>query len=186
MTESISLASPDRQLVKPRAFEILKCACRRGRRKSQSMISTSAPVWARVNAVLIAVVVLPSEGWLEVTRIVRGAVPADESKSDVRRWRYDSAMGDLTSLTIASAVVSFGSAAAGSAPRKRGRSVRTAGIKASAGKLIYLSTSSTDLIVSSRKSSRNASPIPATNDRMRAINIVFMRGGPNGARRYIL
>jgi hypothetical protein len=38
-----------------------------------------------MNAVLIAVVVLPSEGWLDVTRIVLGGVPAEESKSDVRK-----------------------------------------------------------------------------------------------------
>ena len=60
-------------------------ACSRGRRRSQSMIRICAPVWANMKAVLIAVVVLPSEGWLDVTRIVFGGVPADESKSDVRR-----------------------------------------------------------------------------------------------------
>src|SRR5205823_13151672 len=131
----------------------------------------------------IAVVVLPSEGWLEVTRIVRGAVPAEDSNNDVRRCRYDSAIGDLTSFTIASAVVSFGSAGATSPARRRTFSLRTDGIKANAGRLIYLSTSSTDLIVSSRKSSRNASPIPATNDRMNAISIVLKRAGPTGSRR---
>src|SRR5438045_4166404 len=145
MTESISLASPDKQFVNPRAFEILKCACSRGRRRSPSMIRTWAPVCARMKAVLIAVVVLPSEGWLEVTRMVRGAVPAEDNNSDVRRCRYDSAIGDLISFTIASAVVSFGSAGPASPPRKRVLSLRTAGIKARAGKLIYLSTSSTDL-----------------------------------------
>ena len=84
-----------------------------------------------MNAVLMAVVVLPSEGWLEVTRIVFGGVPADESSSDVRRWRYDSAIGERTSVTIASAVVSLGFN--GSAPRRR-FSARTDGIKARAGK----------------------------------------------------
>ena len=60
-----------------------------------------------MNAVLIAVVVLPSEGWLEVTRIVFGGCPADKS-SEVRRCRYDSAIGDRASSIIASAVVSEG------------------------------------------------------------------------------
>src|SRR5205823_3713916 len=83
--------SPERWLVKPRTFEILKFEWSRGRRKSQSMISTSAPVWANMKAVLIAVVVLPSDGWLEVTRMVLGAWPAEESSNDVRKWRYDSA-----------------------------------------------------------------------------------------------
>src|SRR5216683_78771 len=80
-----------------------------------------------MNPVLMAVVVLPSEGWLEVTRIVFGGVPADESSSDVRRWRYDSAIGERTSVTIASAVVSLGFNV--SAPRRR-LSLRTDGTKA--------------------------------------------------------
>src|SRR6185295_11470822 len=79
------------------------------RRKSQSIIRTSAPVCASINAVLIAVVVFPSEGWLDVTRIVFGGCPAEESRSEVRRWRYASAMGERTSLISASAVVSFAS-----------------------------------------------------------------------------
>ena len=36
-----------------------------------------------MNAVLIAVVVFPSDGWLEVTRIVFGGCPADESNSEL-------------------------------------------------------------------------------------------------------
>src|SRR5688572_28415951 len=79
--------SPERKLVSPRVFDKLKFACIRGRLRSQSMIRTSAPVWASMNAVFTAVVVFPSEGWLEVTRIVRGGLPADDSSSDVRRWR---------------------------------------------------------------------------------------------------
>src|SRR5712691_11827550 len=95
------------------------------------MIRTSAPVWASINAVLMAVVVLPSEGWLEVTRIVFGGVPAEESSNDVRKWRYDSAIGERTSVTIASAVVSLGFN--GSAPRKL-FSLRTDGVNSRAGK----------------------------------------------------
>ena len=88
-----------------------------------------------MKAVLMAVVVLPSDGWLDVTRIVRGAVPADDNNSEVRKCRYDSAIGDRMSFNIASAVASFGSAVA-SPPRRRGLSLRMAGIKARAGRLI--------------------------------------------------
>ncbi len=118
--------------MRPRLFGRLKCACKRGRRKSQSIIKTCAPVWANMKAVFIAVVVLPSDGWLEVTRIVLGGVPADESKSDVRKWRYDSAMGERTSLTRASAVASPGVAV--SPPFNLDLSFRPAGISARAGR----------------------------------------------------
>ena len=64
------------------------------------MIKTSAPVWASITAVFTAVVVLPSEGWLEVTRIVFGACPAVESNSDVRRCRYASAIGERFSRSV--------------------------------------------------------------------------------------
>ena len=49
--------------------------------------ATSAPVCANIKAVLIAVVVLPSEGWLEVTRIVFGGWPAEDNNREVRKWR---------------------------------------------------------------------------------------------------
>jgi hypothetical protein len=38
-----------------------------------------------MKAVLMAVVVLPSEGWLDVTRIVFGGCPADDNNNDVRK-----------------------------------------------------------------------------------------------------
>jgi hypothetical protein len=38
-----------------------------------------------MNAVLIAVVVFPSDGWLEVTRIVFGGCPAEDNNNDVRK-----------------------------------------------------------------------------------------------------
>src|ERR1043165_8116328 len=100
--------SPESHVVRP--FELLtsNCVCSRGRRKSQSMIKTSTPVCASMNAVLIAVVVFPSEGWLDVTRIVFGGCPADDNSSDVRKWRYDSAIGDLASSISARAVLSEG------------------------------------------------------------------------------
>src|SRR6185437_13248089 len=87
---------------------MLKFACSRGRRKSQSIISTSAPVCASMNAVLMAVVVLPSDGWLEVIKMVLGGLPADESNSEVRRCRYASAIGERTSVTSARAVEGLG------------------------------------------------------------------------------
>src|SRR5689334_19879167 len=125
--------SPDSHVVKP--FELLtsNCVCSRGRLKSQSMIKTSTPVCASMNAVLMAVVVFPSEGWLDVTRIVFGGCPAEDNSNDVRRWRYDSAIGDLTSSIIASAVVSEGVGFARGNPFKLAPP-RLAGIIASAGK----------------------------------------------------
>ena len=56
----------------------------RGRRISPSIITTLAPVCARLIAVLTAVVVLPSPGRLEVTSKVFGARPAVESSTEVR------------------------------------------------------------------------------------------------------
>src|SRR5678815_3492664 len=126
--------SPESQLVKPRVLGTSKCACKRGRRRSQSTIKTSAPVCASMNAVLIAVVVLPSEGWLEVTRIVFGGCPADDKSSEVRKCRYDSAIGERASSIIASAVVSEGAVDGGPGiPINRARSPLLAGINAKAG-----------------------------------------------------
>ena len=51
------------------------------------MITTLAPVWAKLMAVLTAVVVFPSPGKLDVTSNDFGAWPAVESKTEVRRCR---------------------------------------------------------------------------------------------------
>src|SRR3989442_6958535 len=109
--------SPESQLVSPTELDTSKCACSLGRLRSQSMISTSAPVWANMNAVLIAVVVFPSDGWLEVTKMVLGAWPAEERSNEVRKWRYDSATWDRKFSTIARAVLA--PAARASPSRKR-------------------------------------------------------------------
>src|SRR4026208_345494 len=77
--------SPESHVVRPFELGTSNCACNRGRRRSQSMIRTSAPVCASMNAVLMAVVVFPSDGWLEVIRMVFGGWPADESNSEVRK-----------------------------------------------------------------------------------------------------
>src|ERR1043165_1268072 len=126
--------SPESHVVSPLALESPNCVCSRGRRKSQSIIKTCAPVCASMNAVLMPVVVFPSAGWLEVIRIVFGGLPADDKSNDVRRCRYDSVIGERASVIIASAVVFDGGPVGGalSAPGKR-RS-RLEGIKASAGR----------------------------------------------------
>jgi hypothetical protein len=54
---------------------------------SASMMTTLAPVWAKLKAVLTAVVVFPSPGKLDVTSSERGARPAVDSSTDVRRCR---------------------------------------------------------------------------------------------------
>src|SRR5918911_954059 len=105
--------SPERKFVTPFVFGIPKCAWMRGRRRSQSRTSTSAPVCASIVAMLTAVVVLPSEGWLDVTSTVLGGCPAEESSSDVRRWRYASAAGERASSMRASAVVELSQAQLG-------------------------------------------------------------------------
>src|ERR1051326_2049406 len=114
-------------------FATSNCVCSRGRRRSQSIIKTSAPVCASMKAVLIAVVDFPSEGWLDVTSIVFGGWPADDNNNDVRKWRYDSAIGERTSSIIARAVLSPGAGLAGAIPFKR-TPPRPAGIIASAGR----------------------------------------------------
>src|SRR5438128_1685978 len=52
----------ERIVLRPSWLLILKIECRRGRRMSASMTSTSEPVWARLMAMLTALVVLPSDG----------------------------------------------------------------------------------------------------------------------------
>ncbi|MCV4860559.1 hypothetical protein OFB63_31410, partial [Escherichia coli] len=64
---------------------------------SASMIKTLAPVWARLIAVFVAVVVLPSDGRLEVINRDFGAWPALESRIEVRSWRYASASDERES-----------------------------------------------------------------------------------------
>src|ERR1043166_10121888 len=93
----------DSTLLRPSLFSIPKAAWMLGRRMSPSMISTDAPVWAKVMARLIVVVVLPSEGSQEVTTSVLGARPAIDNKTDVRRWRYASASGERESRSSNSA-----------------------------------------------------------------------------------
>src|SRR2546430_6896331 len=62
---------------------------------SQSMINTLAPVCASEMAVLTAVVVLPSDGTLLLTRIVLGGLLALERSNDVRNCRYVSDIEEL-------------------------------------------------------------------------------------------
>ncbi len=82
---SSSLTSFARMELRPSSPGRLKIDCKRGRRISASMITTLAPVWARLSAVFTAVVVLPSPGKLEVTRSDFGARPAVESRTEVRK-----------------------------------------------------------------------------------------------------
>ena len=76
--------SLDRIVLRPRRLSVPKIPWSRGRRISASMTSTLAPVCARLIAVLTAVVVLPSDGTLDVMRSVFGARPAVESSTEVR------------------------------------------------------------------------------------------------------
>ena len=82
-----SVKSLERIVLRPSRLFRWKIECSRGRRMSASMTRTFAPVWARLRAAFTAVVVFPSAGMLEVTSRVFGAWPADESNTEVRRWR---------------------------------------------------------------------------------------------------
>ena len=64
---------------------------------SASMISTLAPVCARLIAVFVAVVVFPSDGRLDVINSDLGAWPAVESRIDVLSCLYASANAELES-----------------------------------------------------------------------------------------
>src|SRR5829696_2340200 len=55
------------------------------------MISTEDPNCARLMAVLIEVVVLPSPGWPLVTSITFGGLSTDDSNTEVLSTRYASA-----------------------------------------------------------------------------------------------
>src|SRR6266567_9253931 len=97
---SASETSRERSELKPRSVFRLKIDGRRGRRMSASIIKTFAPVWARLIAVLTAVVVLPSDGILDVTSNVRGGLPAVDNSIDVRKCRYASAIGECFSRPV--------------------------------------------------------------------------------------
>ena len=112
-------------------------------------ITTLAPVWARLIAVFTAVVVFPSQGRLEVISRDRGARPAVESNTEVRRWRYDSASGERPSTFIKSSGFEAGfplSFCSAPDPPSRRRRVPapTEGITAKAGKWSKRSTSSVE------------------------------------------
>src|SRR3954469_6309543 len=83
-----TVLNPDRLLM-PRI------ECTPGRRISQSTSKTLPPFCARTMAVFTLVVVLPSCGRALVMRITLGGEPRDESRIDVLRARYDSAIPDF-------------------------------------------------------------------------------------------
>src|SRR6185369_14682714 len=80
---SASPTSLDRSELRPTALLRSKIECSRGRRISQSITKTLTPVCARLIAVFMAVVVLPSEGTLEVIKRVLGGFPAVDKRMDV-------------------------------------------------------------------------------------------------------
>src|SRR5688572_25457235 len=99
-------------------------------------------------AVLTAVVVLPSLGKLDVTNNDFGARPAVERRTEVRRWRYDSASGDWPSTFISNSGLSACPLrfcnAPGAASVRRRPLLPIVGITASAGRFRKRSTSSVE------------------------------------------
>ena len=200
MLRSLAVSWSTRAIISPSVISLesieLKPACasnpkidrNRGRRISASTITTLAPVWAKLSAVFTAVVVFPSPGRLDVTSNALGARPAVESKTEVRRWRYDSASGDLPSTFINnSGLVEacpfpffFCSAPGVAANAFRRAAGAMAGMTASAGRCKSRSTSSVEWIVSSRYSRNRASPIPSPSESRKAIITPRIRFGPTG------
>ncbi len=68
-----------------------KRGCTFGRRRSASINSTRVSPWARMQAVLVEMVVLPSEGVALVKTMYFGGLPVVESSSEVLSERSASA-----------------------------------------------------------------------------------------------
>ena len=83
----VSLGLLTRHVLSPCCRDMPKIECRRGRRKSASIINTRAPICARQKARFTAVVVFPSPGRLDVTSNVFGGCPGVESSTAVRNCR---------------------------------------------------------------------------------------------------
>jgi hypothetical protein len=71
-----------------------KRGCTLGRRRSPSISSTRVSPWASTQAMLLAMVVLPSDAVELVKRMYFGGLPLVESNSEVRSERSDSANCD--------------------------------------------------------------------------------------------
>src|SRR5208282_6819639 len=88
------VALPVSTLLRPLRGPIPRVLWTLGRRKSASTRRTRTPFCASTIAVLMLVVVLPSCGRALVTMMTLGGAPRLESRSEVRRARYDSAICD--------------------------------------------------------------------------------------------
>ena len=91
---SSSRCAPVRKLLKPFSLPTPRVFATDGRRMSASIIRTGPCRCANDMARLVAVDVFPSPIWALVTSRVWGGRGAVESKTEVRRLRKDSAMGD--------------------------------------------------------------------------------------------
>ena len=78
---------PERKVLIPCSALIPKASASEGLRMSRSTMRVRAPVWASAIAVLAAVVLFPSPGKADVTRMVCGGLPEWERRSAVRRDR---------------------------------------------------------------------------------------------------
>jgi len=84
---SLNCASPIRTVVRPTPPSTFRYLATFGRRRSASISSTRSPPAASVEAVLIAVVVLPSPGIEDVTTIERLPWSSPRNCRLVRRLR---------------------------------------------------------------------------------------------------
>src|SRR3954469_20848796 len=95
MVALADVSPPARTVLSPDRLLIPRMECTPGRRMSQSTSKTLPPFCARTIAVFTLVVVLPSCGRALVMRMILGGEPSDESRIDVLRARYDSAIPDF-------------------------------------------------------------------------------------------
>src|SRR3954467_3861418 len=95
MIAAADVSPPASTVLNPERLLIPKMEWTPGRRISQSTSSTLPPFCASTMAVFTLVVVLPSCGRALVMRMTLGGEPRDESRIDVLRARYDSAIPDF-------------------------------------------------------------------------------------------
>ena len=146
-TLSSSVRWPSRTEVRPTRSSIWKNPPIWGRRRSAETSSIRSPAWANTTPRLARVEVLPSPTPGLVTIRLRSCRSCRANCSEVRSDRYDSAAGEVGSLTETT-----------TGPCRR--QVVTTGVRASTGVPLALSVASLEPSRSSRLSRRKAAARP--------------------------
>src|SRR5579872_70233 len=98
---------PASKLLRPSEALRPKMSWMHGLRMSASTNRTFLPCWASTIAEFTLVVVFPSPGNGLVNKMVFGGAPNDDSRIDVRKLRYDSAICDPRWECVTSAMTSW-------------------------------------------------------------------------------